>query len=93
MEQKVFITKTASFFPNMPVGNDEMEDYLGLIGGKKSRVRSVILRQNGIKSRYYALDKEQNITHSNAEMAALSIKKMLPDEKQRAMVHGKAARV
>lgn len=86
MEQKVFITKTASFFPNMPVCNDEMEDYLGLIGGKKSRVRSVILRQNGIKSRYYALDKEQNITHSNAEMAALSIKEMLPDEKQRAMV-------
>lgn len=83
MEQKVFITKTASFFPNMPVSNDEMEDYLGLIGGKKSRVRSIILRQNGIKRRYYALDKKQHITHTNAEMAALSIMKMLPDEKQR----------
>ena len=23
---KVFITKTASYFPNEPVGNDEMED-------------------------------------------------------------------
>lgn len=83
MEQKVFITKTASFFPNMPVSNDEMEDYLGLIGGKKSRVRSIILRQNGIKRRYYALDKKQHITHTNAEMAALSIKKMLPEDKQR----------
>ncbi|KWW24001.1 MAG: 3-oxoacyl-(Acyl-carrier-protein) synthase III, partial [bacterium F082] len=40
MVQKVYITKTASFFPNLPVGNDEMEDYLGYIGGKKSRVKS-----------------------------------------------------
>ena len=76
MVQKVYITKTASFFPNLPVGNDEMEDYLGYIGGKKSRVKSIILRQNGIKTRFYALDKEQHITHSNAEMAALSIKKL-----------------
>jgi len=83
MVQKVYITKTASFFPNLPVGNDEMEDYLGYIGGKKSRVKSIILRQNGIKTRYYALDKEQHITHSNAEMAALSIKKLLPEKKDR----------
>lgn len=83
MGQKVYITKTASFFPNEPVYNDEMENYLGLIDGKRSRVRSIILRQNGIKSRYYALDTNQRITHTNAEMAALSIRKMLPDEASR----------
>ena len=47
MEQKVFITKTASYFPNEPVENEEMEDYLGLIGGKPSRVKNIILHQNG----------------------------------------------
>ena len=26
MEQKVFITKTASYFPNEPVGNEKLED-------------------------------------------------------------------
>lgn len=57
MEQKVFITKTASYFPNEPAGNEEMEDYLGLIGGKPSRVKNIILRQNGIKRRFYALNK------------------------------------
>lgn len=86
MKQKVYITKTASFFPNRPVGNDEMEDYLGLIGGKKSRVKNIILRQNGIKSRYYALDKSQRITHTNAEMAAQSIRKLLPGDKERELV-------
>lgn len=75
MEREVFITKIASYFPNSPVENDEMEDFLGLIGGKPSRVRNIILRQNGIKRRYYALNKKQEITHTNAEMAGLAIKK------------------
>lgn len=83
MEQKVFITKTASYFPNEPVGNEEMEDYLGLIGGKPSRVKNIILHQNGIKRRFYALNKKQGITHTNAEMAAASIKNMLPNPSER----------
>lgn len=77
MEKEVFITKIASYFPNNPIENDEMEDFLGLIGGKPSRVKNIILRQNGIKRRYYALNKKQEITHTNAEMAGLAIKKML----------------
>lgn len=60
--KKVYITKIASFLPNKAVGNNEIEYYLGFIGGKPSRVRSVVLRQNGIKKRYYALNKEQKIT-------------------------------
>ena len=83
MEREVFITKIASYFPNSPVENDEMEDFLGLIGGKPSRVRNIILRQNGIKRRYYALNKKQEITHTNAEMAGLAIKKMLPRDELR----------
>lgn len=56
-DNKVYITKTSSFFPNNPVENDEIEAYLGRIGDKKSRVMPIILRQNGIKKRYYAIDK------------------------------------
>ena len=80
MVKEVYITKIASFFPNSPVGNDEMEDYLGFIGGKPSRVRNIILRQNGIKQRFYALTKNQEITHTNAELASLAIKKMLTSD-------------
>ena len=29
--KEVYITKTASYLPNEPVSNDEMEEYLGLI--------------------------------------------------------------
>ena len=36
MKKDVFITGLASFFPNSPVSNDEMEEFLGLISGKHS---------------------------------------------------------
>ena len=53
MKGKVYINSIASFLPGVPVPNEEMEDYLGLIGGKPSRVKPIVLRQNGIKTRYY----------------------------------------
>lgn len=39
MEQKVFITKVSAFLPNEPVLNEDMESYLGKIGGIPSRVK------------------------------------------------------
>lgn len=73
MEKEVFITKISKWLPNDSVANDQMEDYLGKIGGNPSRVRSLILRQNGIKTRFYALNTQQEITHTNAEMAMEAI--------------------
>ena len=69
MDKSAYINKIASYLPNSPINNEEMEDYIGLIGGKPSRVRSIVLRQNGIKTRYYGLNKNQSLTHSNAELA------------------------
>ncbi len=71
--KNVYITSSGSFLPNSPISNEEMEDYIGRINGKDSIARDRILKQNGIEQRYYALDKEQKSTHSNAEMAALAV--------------------
>lgn len=76
MRNDVFITAIATFFPNNPVDNESMEDYLGLISGQHSRVKNIVLRQNGIKNRYYALTAKQEVTHTNAELAANSIKSL-----------------
>jgi len=81
METDVFITAVSKFLPNAPVSNDDMERYLGLINGKPSRVKRIVLKQNGIRSRYYALDENQRMTHTNAELAFRSITKLFPDEK------------
>lgn len=81
MENKVFINQVSSFLPNAPVVNEEIEDYLGLINGTPSRVKNIVLRQNGIKCRHYALNKKQEITHTNAEIGATAIRKLFKDEK------------
>ncbi len=78
--KSVFITKIEKFLPNKPISNDEMEGRLGLINGNKSKSRSLILRNNGIKTRYYALDNDGNITHSNAQLAAIAVKKLFSDK-------------
>lgn len=63
MDKNVYITKLSSFLPNEPVENDEMEDSLGYIGGHSSRIKRIILGQNQIKQRYYAI-KGGNYTHT-----------------------------
>ncbi len=70
----VFITSLAKFLPNAPVSNDEMETHLGMIGGKPSRARRIVLRNNGIQTRYYSLSKEGKLTHSNAELVLEAVK-------------------
>jgi 3-oxoacyl-[acyl-carrier-protein] synthase-3 len=51
-----------------------MEDYIGLINGKSSKSKKIVLENNGIECRYYAIGKDGIATHTNAEMAALAIK-------------------
>ena len=70
----VYITKTAKFLPNSPVENDYMEEYLGTINGKLSKSRRIVLRNNGIKCRYYALGKNGKATHTNSQMTSLAIR-------------------
>ena len=65
--------------PNEPVLNDEMEEYLGYVNNKPSRSKGIILRRNGIKERYYAIDKEGKATHTNAEMCAKAIRGLFQD--------------
>jgi 3-oxoacyl-[acyl-carrier-protein] synthase-3 len=76
MSQTVYINKTSSFFPNDPVSNEEMENYLGYINNSPSKSKAIVLRNNGIKRRFYALDRKGKPTHTNAEMTALAVRKL-----------------
>lgn len=80
---EVYITRTSSYFPNNPVSNDEMEEYLGFINGKPSKSRRIVLRNNGITNRYYALDKQGNITHTNADMTASAVRELFDNDPQK----------
>ena len=73
---EVYITRTSSFYPNDPVSNEEMEEFLGVINEQTSKSRRIVLRNNGIKSRHYAIRKDGTPTHTNAEMVALAIRNL-----------------
>jgi 3-oxoacyl-[acyl-carrier-protein] synthase-3 len=77
---QVFITKTAHFFPNSPVQNDEMEEYLGYINGKTSKSKRIVLRNNGITNRFYALAKNGRSTHTNAQMTSMAVRELCDND-------------
>ena len=64
-----YVTSTGSFLPGPPIGNDEIEEILGYVEGKPSRLKARILKANGIKTRHYAIDKSHRTTVSNSQMA------------------------
>ncbi|MBK6331787.1 MAG: beta-ketoacyl-ACP synthase III [Bacteroidetes bacterium] len=77
----VFINRLAKFLPNNPVTNDEMEDYLGKIDGRPSKAKGIILRNNQIKTRYYAIDKRTGkCTHTNYQLAAKAVEGLLDNQ-------------
>jgi len=75
----VYITRLSKFLPNEPVSNDQMEKYLGMVDGTPSKAKAIILRNNQIKSRYYALDENGNSTHSNTKLTVEAIKGLFDD--------------
>lgn len=72
----VYITSTSIYMPNNAVQSDEMEEYLGYINGKPSKSKKIVLRNNGIQTRYYALEKGGKPTHTNAGMTAQAVRNL-----------------
>ena len=74
MSIDVYLTRTAAFLPLEPVANDEIEQVLGMLGGKPSKARRIVLRNNGIRHRHYVLDRVTGEpVMSNAQLAARAI--------------------
>lgn len=78
--ENVYITKISKYLPNEPVGNDEMELKLGVINGQESKARRMVLRSNEIKTRYYAIDDDNNFTHNNAQLAKEAVELLCDDD-------------
>jgi 3-oxoacyl-[acyl-carrier-protein] synthase-3 len=74
-----YITDIAAFLPNQPVDNQNIEKVLGMVHQTPSRTKAIILRNNKIKERYYAIDPESGkITHSNAQLTAEAVRRLHP---------------
>jgi 3-oxoacyl-[acyl-carrier-protein] synthase-3 len=75
----VYVNDLASFLPNAPVDNAHIEDVLGCIRAIPSRTKAIMLRNNRIKQRYYALDPATGaFTHNNAQLTAEAVRRLKP---------------
>ncbi len=75
----VFINDIAAFLPNDPVDNDAIEDVLGRINNIPSRAKRIVLKNNKIETRYYALNPStRRLTHNNAQLTAAAIRGLKP---------------
>ncbi|HUH46848.1 MAG TPA: beta-ketoacyl-ACP synthase III, partial [Arenibacter sp.] len=59
-----------------PIDNEQMEERLGVINGKTSKARRIVLRNNQIKTRYYAIDDNGDITHNNAQLTKEAVERL-----------------
>lgn len=79
LQGKAYITKLAKFLPNDPIENEDMEQFLGMVGNEPSKAKRIVLRSNGITKRYYVLDRSGTISHNNAQLAANAIQALYDD--------------
>jgi len=78
--QDVYINDIGTYLPNKTVQNDDIESLLGMVGDRPSKARKIVLRNNGIKTRYYAVCPETGkTTHSNKDMTIAAIQSMERD--------------
>jgi 3-oxoacyl-[acyl-carrier-protein] synthase III len=76
-----YITSTGSYLPGEPVDNQGIAQYLGKMIGE-ARVKQKILSVNGIQTRHYALDQQQNVTYSAYELAAKAVENCFPKNRE-----------
>ena len=77
----VYINDITAFLPHDPVNNDQIEDVLGRINDIPSRPKRIMLRNNKIETRHYAIDRATGkLTHTNAQLAAEAVRKLNPYE-------------
>lgn len=65
-----YIISSGAYLPGEPIDQADLESYLGRVNDKPCPLRKRVLKSNGIQQRYYALNREQQVTHSVEELGA-----------------------
>lgn len=69
----VYIQSAGYHLPGEPVDNEAMDDFIAPLNRISLRIKNKILAENGIKTRYYAIDKNGETKTSHTKLAANAI--------------------
>jgi 3-oxoacyl-[acyl-carrier-protein] synthase-3 len=73
----VFLNAAGAYLPGEPIDNDAIDRFIAPLNHKSARIKSRVLRDNGIDTRHYAIDENGNSLFSCAELAARAIRDCL----------------
>ena len=65
-----YLTAGGQFLPGPPIGNDRMGQFIGSLSDRSDRLGRMVLRQNGIRARHYALREDGSTEWTLARLAA-----------------------
>lgn len=74
---RVYIESAAYHLPGEPIDNNEMDAYIAPINRISGRIKKKILEENGITTRYYAINAEGKTHTTHAQLAAKAIRNCL----------------
>ncbi len=77
MPDSVYINALGKCLPGHPVSNSEMEDYIGRIHGRPSRLGKIALRHNQIQQRYYAIQPDGSTDWTVARLQHMALEDAL----------------
>lgn len=69
----VFVDSSAYFMPGEAISNDDIDRYIAPLNKASSRIKRRVLAENGIKTRYYAINDRGNTVYSNVQLAENAI--------------------
>ena len=70
---RVYIQSAGYYLPGEPVDNQAMDDFIAPLNRISLRIKNKILAENGIQTRYYAIDKNGATVTSHTQLAANAI--------------------
>ncbi len=73
----VFVIGTGSFLPGDPIDNNAIDQFIKPINAKSSRIKNLILKENGIQTRHYGINQDGESRLSLAEMTAFAARQAL----------------
>lgn len=72
-----FITASGQHLPGAPVDNESIERHIGVVSPLATRLGRLVLRQNRIRTRHYAMDADGTTTTTSARMGADAARDLL----------------
>jgi 3-oxoacyl-[acyl-carrier-protein] synthase-3 len=74
---RVYLTSAGLFMPGAPIGNGDIDRYIAPINRHSERIKQLVLADNGIETRHYAIDENGESLHSSSSLAARAVRDCL----------------